>query len=68
MDWVEGPEETTLWLWIDSPDTVTVRFERENWEEFKEKARQEGESVPSAITHLVESFVDGGKAVEYLQD
>lgn len=38
MDWVIGPQETTLWLWTDSPDPVTVRMPRDEWERLREAA------------------------------
>lgn len=38
MDWVEGHDETTVWLWTDSPDPVTVRFTREEWERIEQAA------------------------------
>lgn len=38
MDWVEGAEETTVWFWPNAPDTVTTRFDRDEWAQIKEQA------------------------------
>lgn len=49
MDWVEGAEETTLWLWPDQPDPTTVRFDRGEWEEIEESADGDIEAFVSRV-------------------
>jgi hypothetical protein len=41
LEYVEGPDETTVWLWPDDPDPVTVRFSLEEWEEVQEAAGEQ---------------------------
>lgn len=41
LDYVEGADETTVWMWPDSPKPVTVRFDRENWKRIQEAAGDE---------------------------
>lgn len=53
MDWVEGPDETTIWLWTDSPDPLTVRMKREKWERFREQVEECDETVPERVTKLI---------------
>jgi len=41
LDYVVGHQETTVWLWPDTPDPVTVRFDRDEWERIQEAAGDE---------------------------
>ena len=49
MEWVEGAEETTLWLWPSTPEPVTVRFDREKWERVKAAAEGDIEGYISRV-------------------
>jgi hypothetical protein len=41
MEFVVGTEETTVWLWPDTPDPVTVRFSLRKWAKIERKAERE---------------------------
>jgi hypothetical protein len=40
LEYVEGVEEVTLWMWPNSPDPLTVTFDLEEWEEIEAKAEE----------------------------
>jgi hypothetical protein len=37
VEYVEGPNGTTMWLWPNSPESMTVEFDAEEWESIKER-------------------------------
>ena len=41
LEWVEGPDEVTVWMWPDDPDPVTVRFGLEEWARLQTAAGNE---------------------------
>lgn len=41
MDWVQGFDETTLWLWPNSPESFTVRLSLREWAQIERMARAE---------------------------
>ena len=49
IDYVEGVDETTVWLWPNSPDPTTVRFDRDEWVEIEEAADGNVEAYISRI-------------------
>jgi hypothetical protein len=51
LDYVEGVEETTVWLWPNDPDPVTVRFDREEWRRIEQAAG--GDDLEEYIGGLV---------------
>ena len=40
LEYVEGVEEVTVWLWPDSVDPVTIRFGQDEWDEIVAKAEK----------------------------
>jgi hypothetical protein len=40
LEYVEGAEEVTVWMWPNSPDPLTVRFDLEEWAEIEAKAEE----------------------------
>jgi hypothetical protein len=40
IDYVEGVEEVTVWMWPNTPDPLTVRFDLEEWEAIEAKAEE----------------------------
>jgi len=64
MDWVEGPNETTLWLWTETPDPVTVRLDRERWEKLRETAEEHTDGdVAEYVTRVIEADVEDHEKV-----
>lgn len=39
--YAEGPEEATVWVWADTPESTAVTIDRDTWDEFLEKAERE---------------------------
>lgn len=59
MEWVIGAEETTLWLWPDSPDPVTVRFPIRQWAKMEKAAEIEGyDSVEGYVTKVLRTDLE----------
>jgi len=56
MDWVEGPDETTVWLWPNTADPVTIMLDRAEWDELK--ARQERSEYQSMDRLIGEAVAD----------
>lgn len=64
MDWVEGPDETTLWLWTQTPDPLVVTLTSEEWENIKERAVKDTEGdVEEWITRVITADVEQHKKV-----
>lgn len=58
IEYVEGPTETTVWMWPDAPDPVTVRFPSDEWEKIKEAADAEyGGDVAAFVTRVVNADI-----------
>lgn len=57
LEYVEGADETTVWLWPNDPDPVTVRFPRERWEKIQQAAGEE--DLEAYIGRLVADDLDG---------
>jgi len=49
IDYVEGVDETTVWLWPNSSDPTTVRFDRDEWVEIEDAADGNIEAYLSRI-------------------
>ena len=56
VEYVEGPDETTLWLWPNTADPVTIRVDRAEWDEWK--ARQERSEFESMEKLIGEAAAD----------
>jgi hypothetical protein len=54
MEIVVGPDETTVWLFTDRPDPLTVRFEPRMWARIELRAKQEWDGdIQQYISELV---------------
>jgi hypothetical protein len=58
LEYVEGVDETTIWLWPDSPDPVTVRVESELWERMQRAAGDD--DLEEYVGQLVADDLEGG--------
>lgn len=60
VKYAEGPEEVTVWVWSNSPDPVTVRFPRDQWDEFLENVEAEyGGDLEHFFGDYVTGFIEG---------
>jgi hypothetical protein len=49
VDHAAGPDETTVWLFADSPDPLTVTIDSETWAEFEQRAAEDYGGDPNAL-------------------
>lgn len=64
LEYVEGSDETTLWLWPDGPDPLTVRLPREEWERIEAKAETEYEGdVQAFISRVITADLEEHRKV-----
>lgn len=70
VNYAVGPEETTVWLFADSPDPITVTLCSETWAEFEQRAAEEYGGDPAALLgDLAVALADGEQwAVDALTD
>jgi hypothetical protein len=51
---VEGHNEVTVWLWPNSPEPVTVRFDKSEWREIEKNARKRADGdVERFLTDVI---------------
>lgn len=64
MEWVIGADETTLWVWPQSPDPVTVRFPLRKWAKIERAAEVEhGGDVRAYVSRVLTASVEEHKEV-----
>lgn len=64
MEWVIGVEETTLWVWPESPEPVTVRFPLRKWAKIERAAEEEyGGDVRAFVTRVLTADLEEHKEV-----
>lgn len=62
VEYVEGPEEVTVWLWPNSPDPLTVPVGREEWDDWKARLEEsEHDSMEELVGDAVANDVLSGE-------
>jgi hypothetical protein len=58
---VHGADEVTVWMWSDSPDSVTVRFSYHEWARVGRKAERVADGdVGKVLGTLLADDLGGG--------
>lgn len=70
VEYAVGPEETTVWLFADTPDPLTVTFHPHTWAKFEQRAAEEYDGDAAALlADLLAAAVDSEeRAADLLTD
>jgi len=64
MEWAQGAEETTLWMWPNSGDPTTIRFSLREWAQIEKKADREHDgNIQAYITRVLTADLEEHKQV-----
>lgn len=53
IDYVEGVEDVTVWLWPDDPDPVTVCLPHDDWNRLQRKADEIGDGDVGRVVRVL---------------
>jgi len=53
IEYIVGPDETTLWLWPNDPDPVTTTINSRTWATIERTADEQNISPTDAIQRIV---------------